>query len=112
MSSVDGQKPKPLNYKPLRRTVNEFMANGIEESRHGAKKHPQIAGLAEIILGFKEAWDPKYFERRFSNKYGRWEYTIRTTGLNGKWFKIAFALDENKKRIKIITRHQDEYKKP
>ncbi len=100
--------PKPLNHKALRHTVKEYLFQGfLAESPHTKAKHSVL--LADVMLGFYAPWaeTTKVFDR----KRRQWKYTIRTLGSNGKWLKIAFALDDTKKQIKIITRFQDEYGK-
>jgi hypothetical protein len=105
MSSM--RKSRPLSYKKLRRITGDIEEWTIVESNHAKEKHPRFT-LADIVLGFKEPW--KSTTHRFDKKYNCWVYEIMTTGFNGEWFKICFAVNEHRKQIRILTRFQDEYK--
>ena|ERR1700731_2256316 len=104
------KRPKPLNHKALRRVVDEiiYTDGGLVETQHAKDEHPSVE-VGDIFLGFKEKWSRT--EHSFDRKRQMWRYTILTRGVNEKWLKICFVINEKKKRVEIITRFQDEYAK-
>jgi hypothetical protein len=106
MSSMN-TKPKPLTRLQLRRMVedNLFTDCKVEETRHTREKHPRLS-VFDIYYGLRQNW--KAFSARFDNKRREWRYIVSATGFNDRPLKICFVIDD--KKIRVITRFQDERK--
>ena len=101
--------PKSLNHKALRRAVNKILfeeGGYIKETQHAEQEHLGIS-TADIVFGLRDNWTET--NREFDMEFQQWKYTVRTLGVNDKWFKICFVINEGKKEIRIVTRYQNEF---